>query len=295
VTQAQDTFQAAAELGLSRMEKNVLNLVVRGIKEDIDASVTVPAGSNEQIQFNNNGEFGATAELTWDPNVGSLVSTNLTAEEVLYTNSVQGTDIDGFSLNGAFTNTNGETAGSIEINGGQFSNPNAGVTGAGGNVLITGGSGPGLNSVVDGGNVYIEGGTAQNGGAHGSVFIEDIELLQIETTTAATAPRFTISPTTETSSVTLDISCVDGASLANFVIEGNGTAFWVIDSSGRVFPRPGTTTMSTGHLYIPAAAGAPTGTPLAINGSVPLYFDTSVNDLYVFTGGSWVKFSPAPA
>lgn len=292
MTQAQDEFLAAASIGLPRLSVKVLNTIFKGIKEYVTGASN-PAGSNTQIQFNNNGAFGATSDLTWDANESALNATNLRADEVLYVNQIQGEDIDGFSLNGAFTNTNGAVAGSIEVVGGQFSNPNAGVTGTAGDVEIRGGSGPGLASVVDGGSVIIQGGAPQNGGAHGSVRIEDIELLRFETTTADTAPLFNVIPRTVTSSVSLDIGCVDGSSTANLLIEGYSTIYWVVDSSGRIFPRPGTTTQTDGFLYIPAAAGTPTGTPLVINGSVPLYFNTTGNELYAYNGGAWRKFSPA--
>ena len=61
----------------------------------------------------------------------------------------------------------------------------------------------------------------------------------------------------------------------------DGTNFNV---TGNIFAAAGTTTMATGFNYIPAAAGAPTGVPATISGYVPMYYDTTNNDLYVYIG-----------
>jgi hypothetical protein len=47
----------------------------------------------------------------------------------------------------------------------------------------------------------------------------------------------------------------------------------------------GTTTMTTGFVHIPAAAGAPTGAPSNPTGNVPMYYDTTNNKIYVYNGG----------
>ena len=49
-----------------------------------------------------------------------------------------------------------------------------------------------------------------------------------------------------------------------------------------------TTTMTTGFINIPAAAGPPTGVPVATAG-VPLYWDNTNFVLYVYTGSAWKK------
>ena len=45
---------------------------------------------------------------------------------------------------------------------------------------------------------------------------------------------------------------------------------------------------TTGHLYIPTSAGAPTGVPASKTGQVALQFDTTNNKLYVYDGG-WLS------
>jgi hypothetical protein len=64
----------------------------------------------------------------------------------------------------------------------------------------------------------------------------------------------------------------------------NGTS---IVNSPQISMNAGTTTMTAGFLWIPSAAGPPTGTPAnAPSGNVPLYYDTTNNKLYVYNG-SW--------
>lgn len=48
------------------------------------------------------------------------------------------------------------------------------------------------------------------------------------------------------------------------------------------------TTATDGFLYIPSCAGPPTGTPTTKTGRVPIVFDTTNNDLYIYDGG-WVS------
>ena len=73
---------------------------------------------------------------------------------------------------------------------------------------------------------------------------------------------------------------------------GIGTASPVTGSrlhvAGNAVTASGTTTMTDGFFYIPAAAGAPTGVPTAISGRVPMYYDTTNNNFYVYNGG-WKK------
>jgi hypothetical protein len=47
------------------------------------------------------------------------------------------------------------------------------------------------------------------------------------------------------------------------------------------------TTATDGFLYIPSCAGVPTGTPTAKTGTVPLVYDTTDSQLYLYEGAAW--------
>jgi hypothetical protein len=51
------------------------------------------------------------------------------------------------------------------------------------------------------------------------------------------------------------------------------------------------TTATDGFFYIPTCAGAPTGTPTAQTGTVPIIFDTTDKRLYVYEGAAWHYFA----
>jgi hypothetical protein len=59
------------------------------------------------------------------------------------------------------------------------------------------------------------------------------------------------------------------------------------DVSGNITTNQGTTTMTNGFTYIPAASGPPTGVPTSITGTAPMYADTLNNRFYVYVGGNW--------
>jgi hypothetical protein len=61
-----------------------------------------------------------------------------------------------------------------------------------------------------------------------------------------------------------------------------------IDNAGNIYGTTGTTGMTNGFFYIPSAAGAPSGVPTAIAGRVPMYYDTTNNNFYVYNG-AWKK------
>jgi hypothetical protein len=58
--------------------------------------------------------------------------------------------------------------------------------------------------------------------------------------------------------------------------------------TGGAYGSAGTTTMTNGFFYIPAAAGVPTGVPTAVTGCVPMYYDSTNNNFYVYNG-AWKK------
>jgi hypothetical protein len=63
-----------------------------------------------------------------------------------------------------------------------------------------------------------------------------------------------------------------------------------ITAGGNIHTPAGTTTMTNGFIYIPAAAGAPTGAATAITGTVPLYYNSSANTLHAYNS-TWQTIS----
>jgi len=66
-----------------------------------------------------------------------------------------------------------------------------------------------------------------------------------------------------------------------------------VSSGGNIYSAVApATTMTDGFFYIPAAAGAPTGVPTSITGQVPMYYDSTNNNFYVYNG-AWKKVTLA--
>jgi hypothetical protein len=61
-----------------------------------------------------------------------------------------------------------------------------------------------------------------------------------------------------------------------------------IDNVGNIYGTSGNTAMTSGFFYIPAAGGAPSGVPTAVAGRVPMYYDTTNNNFYIYNG-AWKK------
>lgn len=73
----------------------------------------------------------------------------------------------------------------------------------------------------------------------------------------------------------------DGAN-ARWTVNNNGH---LVGSSARnLYMGAGSTGMTNGFVYIPAAAGAPSGTPTSNSGTIPLYYDSTNNRIYAYNG-----------
>lgn len=71
---------------------------------------------------------------------------------------------------------------------------------------------------------------------------------------------------------------------------GSRTERMRVDINGNVYAKAGTTSMTDGFFYIPAAAGAPSGAPTSVSGRAPMYYDSTNNNFYVYNG-AWKKVS----
>jgi hypothetical protein len=90
-------------------------------------------------------------------------------------------------------------------------------------------------------------------------------------------------------SITLDTaSAGSSGSILNSV-----STKMTVDSKGNTYGTAGTTNMSDGFIYVPSAAGPPSGTPSITSGNLPMYIDSSANKLYFYVGG-WRQASSLP-
>jgi hypothetical protein len=89
-------------------------------------------------------------------------------------------------------------------------------------------------------------------------------------------------------SVTTSNNTRVAADSSDLTLITGGTERMRVTSTGNIHGTSGTTAMTDGFFYIPSAAGAPSGVPTAIAGRVPMYYDTTNNNFYVYNG-AWKK------
>ena len=147
-TTANDSFNALAPSQTSNSGKF---LTTDGTNTSWAAATTAPAGSNTEIQFNNLGSFGASANLTFASNVLSVGAGGTSGTLSLHSDANHSPTQ--FLSNGTYT----------EWSAGD------GIGQAGLNVVINGGGGA---SNFDGGDIQIVGGNGAGTGLGGSINIE---------------------------------------------------------------------------------------------------------------------------
>jgi hypothetical protein len=57
--------------------------------------------------------------------------------------------------------------------------------------------------------------------------------------------------------------------------------------TGNIIGSTGTTNMTDGFIYIPGAAGPPTGTPTITSPPFPLYYDSTNDKLFIYNSDGW--------
>jgi len=148
-------------------------------------------------------------------------------------------------------------------------------------LTITGGSGLTLTAGANSFSVVTTGSGALSIGGTGSTQIGVISIgRSTGNQTVAINSGATLSGSTST--ITLGTSGVAG-STTNITIGGTANTSTTTMNGNTATPA-GSTAMTKGFFYIPAAAGAPSGTPTAITGTVPMYYDTTNNRFYIYNG-----------
>jgi len=176
----------------------------------------------------------------------------------------KGTGTLNFATNGSasFSGVIQTNIGGVNVSSGSpldnnFKGNNAtGTAIAAGRAVLTGG----VSSIsgVPGGDVIVTGGTAGTGNANGgNTFI----------TSGAGSGSGT------PGIVALQINNITALS---------------VDPNLNISPGAGTTSMNNGFIFIPAALGPPSGTPAALSNVVPMYYDKTNNNFYIYNG-AWKK------
>lgn len=125
--------------------------------------VTVPAGSDTQVQFNDGGAFGADVHFAWDKTNNVMTLGAQAADATIKAAAATTTNTSGGSLVLISGPGNGTgAAGDIQVYGNS-----GGINGNGGQAQIAGGDGGSVSG--DGGEVTITGGAAVGGGIGGSI------------------------------------------------------------------------------------------------------------------------------
>jgi len=86
------------------------------------------------------------------------------------------------------------------------------------------------------------------------------------------------------STKTLNLGANGAAGSTTNITVGGTAGTSTTTMNGNTTTPAGSTGMTSGFFYIPAAAGAPSGVPTAITGTVPMYYDTTNNRFYIYNG-----------
>lgn len=258
------------------------------------------AGSDTQVQFNNNGTLGASSRLSFlnasaelivgDGSIGGTVaggdadsgSGNPGSSITLQGGRGDGTGIGGaVNLQGGLPGLSGGDGGDVVIQSGLGALVGKGgdvdiqaqvggdTSGDGGAVNITSGSAQGANSV--GGNINATAGDGFGSGSGGEVEITS-------GVSAGSGPGGEIRITAGTS------GNLGGHRGPPVIIDAGGSDSGV--ASGDVYLNqknaPYDRTLGGGNVYLPYCAGVPTGVPQTSIGA--LIYDSTNNKIYIYNG-----------
>jgi len=108
--------------------------------------------------------------------------------------------------------------------------------------------------------------------------------IEIGRSTASQTLSLSSAVTASGSTKTVTIGTSGAAGSTTNITVGSTTGTSTTTMNGNTATPAGAAAMTSGFFYIPAAAGAPSGTPTAITGTVPMYYDTTNNRFYIYNG-----------
>jgi hypothetical protein len=106
--------------------------------------------------------------------------------------------------------------------------------------------------------------------------------IRLGLSTASQTVNIAYGVTASGSTKTLNLGANGAAGSTTNITVGSTTGTSTTTMQGNTATPAGATAMTSGFFYIPAAAGAPSGTPTAITGTVPMYYDTTNNRFYIY-------------
>ena len=211
-----------------------------------------PAGSNTQIQFNNDNEFGASANLTFDSNTSTLTTTNISAANgIISGNSINGKNalqvgVTGFtSVPNTIVQITSNLNSATQIN---FQNINTGATSST-DIVVTSDNGNSTNNYI---NMGITGsswdGTQTN--SLGNVLTPDDGYLYVRggnlvlgTSRNTTAVKFVVGGT-GTGNLVATINKTNVDVTGDIIASGNANI------TGNISSNAGLLTLSTGTVAV---------------------------------------------
>jgi hypothetical protein len=109
-------------------------------------------------------------------------------------------------------------------------------------------------------------------------------ILTFGRSTGAQTVNIATGATTTGVTKTVNLGTSGAAGSTTNITVGSTTGTSTTTMNGNTATPAGAAAMTSGFFYIPAAAGAPSGTPTAITGTVPMYYDTTNNRFYIYNG-----------